>query len=83
VAAVEEVEKRMGRRGLVVPLSDLTEADVVDDEKIGASPAAQTSLVGAIGEASIEVIEEIDAAGIADVEHPFAFAIAQLYAAAA
>lgn len=38
VPAVDQVEEGMGCRRLVVALLDLTEADVVDDEQLGALP---------------------------------------------
>ena len=52
-----------GGRGVAVR-GDLAEADVVEDDEFVASPAAQAGLVGAVGEAGVEVGEEIDEAGV-------------------
>ena len=54
-----------GGRGVAVG-GDLAEADVVEDDKLVAGPAAQARLVGAVGETGVEVGEEVDEAGEAD-----------------
>lgn len=69
MAAVDQVEKRVGGGRLVVALLHLAEADVVDDEEVGASPALEAAGVRVVGEAGVEIVEEIDAPGVADVEH--------------
>lgn len=66
VACVEHVEEHVRRGGLVVAATELAEADVVDDEPVGADPAAEATRVGLVGEAGVEVVDEIDAAGVAD-----------------
>ena len=63
--AVEEVEEGVGGGGLVVALLDLAEADVVDDEQVGAGPCLEALGVGAVGEAGMEIVEEVDGAGVA------------------
>jgi hypothetical protein len=55
----------MGGRGLVVALLDLAEADVVDDEQLGARPRLEAPGVGVVGEPCVEVVEQVDAAGVA------------------
>lgn len=57
VAAVEQVEQRVGGGRLVVMFTDLAEPDVVDDEQWRAGPGAKPSLIGAISKPGIEVIE--------------------------
>lgn len=71
VPAVDEVEERVRRGGLVVALLDLAEADVVDDQEFGCGPPLEAARVGAVGEAGVEVIEQVDAAGVADAELAF------------
>src|SRR5690606_31308598 len=56
----------MGSRGLVVALLELAEADVIDDEECGASPGAQAFGICAVGETGMEVVEQVDAARVAD-----------------
>jgi hypothetical protein len=65
VPSVDQVEERMGGRGLVVALLDLAEADVVDDEQLGARPRLEAPGVGVVGEPCVEVVEQVDAAGVA------------------
>ena len=66
VAAIDEVEEEMGGGGLVIGALELAEADVVDDEEARSAPAVEAARVGAVGEAGIEIVDEIDAAGVAD-----------------
>lgn len=64
--AIDQVPEHVGGgRGVAVG-GDLAEADVVEDDEFVASPAAQAGLVGAVGEAGVEVGEEVDEAGVAD-----------------
>jgi hypothetical protein len=67
VAAVDEVVEGVCRGRLVAALLDRAEADVVDDEEVGSGPPLEATWVGAVSEASMEVVEEVDAAGVA---HP-------------
>jgi len=66
VSTVDEVEKGMGGGGLVVALADLAEADVVDDDQVGSGPRAKSTWIGVVGEACMQVVQQIDAAGVAD-----------------
>jgi hypothetical protein len=66
VPAVDEVEEGVGGGRLVVALLHLAEANIVDDEQLGAGPRLEPSGVGGVGEAGVEVIEEIDATGVAE-----------------
>jgi len=66
VPGVDEAEQEVGRGGFVVALADLAEADVVDDEQGRPGPALEAGAVGVVGEAGVEVVDEVDAAGVAD-----------------
>ena len=70
VPAVDEVEEGVGGGGLVVALLDLAEANVVDDEQVGAGPGLEAPGVGVVGEAGVEVVEQVDAAGVAQARCP-------------
>lgn len=63
--AVDEVVEGVGGGRLVAALLDLAEADVVDDQQRGAGPSLEPAGVGAVGEAGVEIVEEVDAAGVA------------------
>jgi len=66
VSTVDEVEQGVGGGGLVVALADLAEADVVDDDQVGSCPRAKPTWIGVVGEACMQVVQEIDATGVAD-----------------
>jgi len=68
VAQVDEIEEGVSGGGLVVAFLDLAEADIVDDEQVGSGPGFETAAVGGVGEAGVQVVEQVDAAGIADGE---------------
>lgn len=68
VAAVEQGKEHMGRGRLVAAALELAEADVIDNQELGTAPGAHAPLIGAVGEARIEVVDEVDAAGVADGE---------------
>jgi len=68
VAAVDKVVEGVRGGRLLAALLDLTEADIVDDEELGARPTLETAGVGAVGEAGVQVVEEIDAACVAHAE---------------
>lgn len=64
VSAIDQVPEHVGGgRGVAVG-GHLTEADVIEDDELVSGPAAQAGLVGAVGEAGVEVGEEIDEAGV-------------------
>ena len=66
MAAIDEVPEHVGGgRGVAVG-GDLAEADVVEDEQLLAGPATQAGLVEAVGEAGVELGEEVGEAGDAD-----------------
>jgi hypothetical protein len=69
---VDEVVEGVSRRRFVAALLDLSKADVVNDQEVRACPGLEAAGVGAIGEARVEIIEEIDAAGVAHGEALFA-----------
>lgn len=64
--AIDQVPEHVGGGRGVAVRGDLAEADVVEDDEFVAGPAAQAGLVGAVGEAGVEVGEEVDEAGVAD-----------------
>lgn len=66
--AIDEVEEHVSGGGLVVALLDLAETDIVDHEQLGACPGLEPSGVGAVGEAGVQVVDEVDAACIAHGE---------------
>ena len=66
--AIDEVVQGVGGGRLVAALLDLAQADVVDDQERRASPALEPASVGAVGEAGVEIVEQIDAAGVAHVD---------------
>lgn len=66
VTAIDQVEERVGGGRLVVALLHLAEPDVVDDEQLGSDPGPEATLVGVVGEGSVQVVEQVDAAGVAD-----------------
>lgn len=68
MTTVDEVEEGVGGGGLVGTFSDLAEADVIDDEQRGASPGLEANGVALIGEAGVQVVEQVDAASVADGE---------------
>jgi hypothetical protein len=58
----------VGGGRFVGALLDLAETDVVDDQEVGAGPALEPARVGAVGEAGVEVVEQVDAAGVAHAD---------------
>lgn len=65
---VEEGEEHVGGGGFIAAALELTQPYVIDDQKLGAAPLAHAPLVGAVGEPGVEVVDEVDAPGIADGE---------------
>jgi hypothetical protein len=72
VSPIDEVVEGVSSGRFIAALLDLAEADVVNDQEIGTSPGLEAAGVGAIGKAGVEIIEEVDAAGIAHGEALFA-----------
>ena len=68
VAAVDQIEEGVCGSGLVVALLHLTKTYVINDEQVWGGPALEALRVGRVGEAGVEIVEEIDAAGIAHGE---------------
>jgi hypothetical protein len=77
VSAVDEVVEGLRGGGLVGAPLDLAHADVVDDQERWARPALEAAGIGAIGEAGVEIVEEVDAARVAQVDALFARAQAE------
>ncbi len=67
VTAVDEIVEGVSGGWLVVTLFDLTQADVIDDEQWWCGPSPEPTSVRAVGQSSVQVVEEIDTAGIAHV----------------
>src|SRR3954462_12989269 len=72
VPPIDEVVEGMSRGRFIIALLDLAESDGVNLQEIEASPGPEAAVVGAIGEAGVEIIEEIDAASVAHGEALFA-----------
>src|SRR5215211_2483649 len=68
VSAIDQIVEGVGGGRLVAVLLDLAEAHVVDDEELGGGPRLETAGIGAIGEPGVEVVEQVDAAGVAQAE---------------
>lgn len=66
--AVDQIEEGVRGGGFVLALLDLPETDVVDDQKLGPCPGLEASRVRAVSEASVEVVEQVDASGVAHRE---------------
>lgn len=65
---IDEVVQGVRGGGLVGALLDLAEPDVVDDQERRTRPALEAAGVGAVGEAGVEIVEQIDAAGVAHAD---------------
>jgi hypothetical protein len=68
VPSIHEVVQGMRGGRLIATLLDLAEPDIVNDQEVGASPGLEAAGVGAIGKAGVQIIEEVDAAGVAHGE---------------
>jgi hypothetical protein len=68
VSPVDEVVEGVGGGWLLGPLLDLPETDIIDDEQRRASPSLEPACVRAIGESSMEVVEQVDAACVAHAD---------------
>jgi len=66
VTLVDEVVESVGSGGLVGTLSDLSDPDIVNDEQFWFGPSLETLWIGLVGEASVQVVEQVDATGVAD-----------------
>lgn len=63
--SVDQVEEGMGGGGLVLALGYLSEADIVDDEKVGSGPGLEPPRVRVVGEAGVKVGEQVATARVA------------------
>src|ERR1035438_630409 len=68
MATIDEVVEGVRGGRLVAALFDLPETDVIDDEQGGGCPGLEPACVRAIGESCMEVVEQIDAAGVAHAD---------------
>ena len=68
MATIDEVVERVSGGRLVAPLLDLSQSDVVDDEQGGCGPGLESARIGAVGEARVEVVEQVDAARVAHAD---------------
>jgi len=77
VPAIEQVVQGVRGGGFIGALLDLAQAHVVDDQECRACPALEAAGVGAVGEAGMEVVDEVDAARIAQLDPLLACAQAE------
>ncbi len=68
MSAIEQVVQRVRGGGLVDALLDLAQPHVVDDQECRARPALEAAGVGAVGEAGVKVVDEVDAARVAHLD---------------
>jgi len=65
---IDEVVEGVRGGRLVAALLDLPETDVIDDEERGSGPGLESARVRAVGEAGVEIVEQVDAACIAHAD---------------
>jgi hypothetical protein len=58
------------RSWFVVAAFELPKADIVNDQEGGPAPPFHPPFIGAIGQPRVQVVDEVDAAGIADPSTP-------------
>lgn len=75
--AIEQVVQRVRCGGFIGALLDLAQAHVVDDQEGRACPALEAASVGAVGEAGVEVVDEVDAARVTHLDSLLACAQAE------
>src|SRR4249920_3447780 len=68
VPAVEQVEEHVRGGGFVIAAAQLAKPDVVDDQPFRAGPFAEPGVVGLIGQARIQVVDQVDAPDVADAD---------------
>lgn len=66
--AIEQVVQGVRGGGLINALLDLAQAHVVDDQECRACPALEPASVGAVGEAGVKVVDEVDAARVTHLD---------------
>src|SRR5690606_10617445 len=66
VTAIDQVEERVRRGGLVVPFPDLPQTDIVDNQQRWLRPCFQPLSVRAVSQPRVKVVEQINAARVAD-----------------
>ena len=77
VPTVDEVVEGVRGGRLVSALFDLAKAYVVDDQELRTGPGLEATGVGAIGEAGVKIVEEVDATRVAHTETLLACAYAE------
>jgi hypothetical protein len=77
VPAVNHIVEGVGGGWLVTVLLDLAQAYVVNNEELGNRPRPESSRIRAIGEPGMKVVEEVDAAGVAQADALLASAHAE------
>lgn len=68
VTAIDEIVERVSGGRLVAALLDLPQTDVIDDEQGWVCPGLEPSCVRAVGESCVEIVEQIDASGVAHAD---------------
>jgi hypothetical protein len=68
VTAIEQVEEHVRGGGFVVATAQVAQPDVVDDQPFRTRPFSEPGVVGLIGEAGVQVVDQVDAPGVADAD---------------
>lgn len=66
MAAIQKREEHVGRGRLIVAPLELPQPHVVHDKERGTAPPLHSPWVRAIGQARVEVVNEVDAARVTD-----------------
>lgn len=66
--AIDEVVEGVGRGRLVVAFLDLSKAYVVDDEQLRGRPSLEAARIRAVGDGGVELVEQVDAPGVAHAD---------------
>jgi len=68
VSTIDEIVERVRGGGLFGAPLDLAEAHVVNDQERRTSPALEVTSVGAVSETRMEIVDQVDAPGVAHVD---------------
>jgi hypothetical protein len=72
MSSVDDVVQRVSGGGFVVALFDLAKSDVVNDQQVRSCPGFESTWVRAVSESGMQVVEQVDAAGVAHADALFA-----------
>jgi hypothetical protein len=79
VPAIDQVVQSVSGGGLVAVLLDLAKAYVVNDQELSNCPRLESPGIGAVGESGVEVVEQVNAAGVAQADALLAGAQAERF----